>query len=275
MKKYLLVSFVSAFLGCQRTPQEPVIAQYRDRYLTYSEALSRVVIPEGTDTATLLRSYGMEWIKQQALAETAYTLLPQLRAQIESQVQDYRTKLLIAYLSRLLAEKAVSQHLPPDSLLQRQYEAQPEAFRALQPFYRYRWVKLPDTWFARRELSQKLYEADSFWSRWLTERNYTGGVVPTWTPRSGLDSLQMFFSTPLSGLSLRSIAQSSRVEGGQAYLLVFQLTGLILPGQILPFELVREQIIDILLQQQVHDWLSAFEDSVYRRALARPDVRLY
>jgi hypothetical protein len=152
---------------------------------------------------------------------------------------------------------------------------QPEAFRALQPFYQYRWVKLPDTWTNRREVARKLYQPDSVWIAWLQENKYVGEVVREWVPRNRLDSLQAFFSTSLVGLSIRGAAQASRMEGGQPYLLVFQLTGLILPGQVLPLELVHNQVQDVVLQQKIHAWLSAFEDTVYQRAMARPDVRLY
>lgn len=275
MKRFLLVSFVSLVIGCKKQPAEPIVAQYKDKYLTRSEALERMVIPAGEDTHVILQAYGREWIRQQALADTAYALLPQLRSRIESQVQDYRTKLLIAYLSRLLSEQIVGKAHLSDSALQAEYTRQPEAFRALQPFYQYRWVKLPDTWINRREIARKLYQPDSVWIAWLQENKYVGEVVREWVPRSRLDSLQAFFATSLVGLSIRGTAQASRVEGGQPYLLVFQLTGLILPGQVLPLELVRNQVQDIVLQQKIHAWLSAFEDTVYQRAVARPDVRLY
>ncbi len=274
MKRFWLVYFVSGLIGCKKAPAEPLVAQYKDKYLTRSEALSRIVVPPGADTALLLHRYGAEWIKQQALADTAYILLPQLRNAIEAQVQEYRTKLFITYLSRLLMERAVSTS-PNDSMLRAAYTAQPEAFQALQPYYRYRWAQVPETWTAIRELQQLTYQNDSVWLAWLQKNNYAGEVVSTWVPRSRLDSLQAFFATPLASLTLRGTARATRIEGAQRYLLVFQLTGLILPGQVLPFELVQEQLRTLLIQRQIHAWLSAFEDSLYRQALARPDVHLY
>jgi len=276
MKKYWLGFFGSLLIGgCKKAPSEPLVARYQDKYLTRSEALRRLVVPPGADTSLLLRSYAVEWIKQQALADTAYRLLPNLRAQIETQVEEYRTRLLIAHLSRLLTEALRARFVLSDSVLLAQYQAQPEAFRALQAYYQYRWVKLPDSWLARREVFQHLGGPDSLWRRWIQEKGYAGAVVAEWVPRAALDSLQAFFPTPLTGLSVRTTAQASRVEGNQVYLLVFQLTGLILPGQVLPFELVKQQIRDFLLQKHLHEALSAFEDSVYRRAMARPDVALY
>lgn len=274
MRRFGLVCFVSGLVGCKKAPTEPIVAQYKDKYLTRSEALSRLVIPAGADTALLLHRYGAEWIKQQALADTAYVLLPQLRSAIEAQVQEYRTKLFITYLSRLLMEQAV-QAVPDDSTLQAAYAAQPQAFQALQPYYRYRWTKVPETWNTLRELQQLVYQSDSVWIAWLQKNSYTGEVVTQWVPRSRLDSLQAFFTTPLAGLTLRATARATRIEGAQRYILLFQLTGLILPGQVLPFELVQEQLRTILIQRQIHAWLSAFEDSLYQRALARPDVHLY
>lgn len=276
MRKYWLGFFGSLLVGgCKKTPSELLVARYRDKYLTRSEALRRLAVPPGADTFLLLRSYAMEWIKQQALADTAYRLLPDLRTQIENQVEEYRTRLLIAYLSRLLTEKLQSRFRLSDSILWRQYQAQPEAFRALQAYYQYRWVKLPDSWLARREVVQQLYGPDSLWIKWVQEKGYAGGVSGRWVSRAGLDSLQAFFATSLASLSVRSSTQASRIEGNRTYLLVFQLTGLVLPGQVLPFELVKQQIRDFLLQKHLHEALSAFEDSIHRRALARPDVVLY
>ncbi|MCS7153959.1 MAG: hypothetical protein N2253_02550 [Bacteroidia bacterium] len=275
MKRYLVAFFGSLLLMCQHKPKEPPLARYKDRYLLRSEALARLHIPEGSDTNLLLRTYASEWLRQQALADTAYQLLPHLRSQIEEQVQDYRTKLLIANLSRALSERLLSQWQVPDSAIRRQYESQPEAFRTVQPYYRYRWVELPPTWQARQELNQYLNASDSLWLRWLQEKNYPGTAVTQWVPRSALDSMQTFFSTTLSLLPLRGTAQSTRIQNGQPRLLTFQLTGLILPGQVLPYEIVREQAKNALLQKKLHAWLKAFEDSLYQRSLASGAAELY
>ncbi|MCX8112311.1 MAG: hypothetical protein N3E49_03830 [Bacteroidia bacterium] len=275
MRKFLAVFFGSLLTVCRREPSEPALARYRDRYLLRSEALNRLSIPAGSDTALLLRAYAAEWLRQQALADTAYQLLPKLRSQIEEQVQDYRTKLLIAYLSRMLSEEVMSQWEISDSTLIKTYESQPEVFRTVQPYYQYRWVQIPATWLARVELARYLSMPDSAWQRWLKEKNYPGRIVSQWVPRSALDSLQAFFPTTLSLLPLQGVAQSVRVESGRSYLLVFQLTGLIVPGQILPFELVRDQVKNLLLQQRLHAWLKAFEDSLYQRALASGVGELY
>ncbi|MCS7296910.1 MAG: hypothetical protein RMK19_06960 [Bacteroidia bacterium] len=275
MRKYLLVYFVSFLAACGRRPDEPVIARYGDRYLSRNEALARITIPEGSDTTLLLRTYAAEWIRQQALADTAYRLLPELRTRVEAQVQDYRAKLLVAYLSRLLMEKAAAQWSFSDSVLLEKYHAQSAGFRALQPYYRYRWVRLAPTHQARQELSRALGWSDSAWARWLESKNYAGGVVGQWVPRSALDSLQFFFPTSLSTLPLRGTAQTIYTEGKTSTLLVFQLTGLILPGQVLPFEMVREQVRNLLLQEKLHAWLAGFEDSVYKRAIASGVGELY
>ncbi|MCS6896065.1 MAG: hypothetical protein NZZ60_07995 [Bacteroidia bacterium] len=275
MRKYLLVFSSSLLIFCHRKPDEPILARYGDRYLLRSEAIARLALPQGSDTALILRTYAIEWLRQQALADTAYQLLPQLRPQIEEQVQDYRTKLLMAYLSRALSERVMNQWTLPDSTLRRAYEQHPEAFRAIQPYYQYRWVQLPTSWSSRTELNRYLSASDSVWISWLREKKYPGGVVSQWVPRTALDSFQTFFSTPLSTLRIGSTAQVPRLQEGQPSLLVFQLTGLILPGQVLPLEIVKDQVKNLLLQQKLHAWLTSFEDSVYQRALASGAGELY
>lgn len=275
MKKYLLVSLSSLIVFCRRHPSEPPLARYKDRYLLRSEALERMSIPAGSDTALLLRAYAVSWLRQQALADTAYRLLPELRTRIEEQVQDYRTKLLIAYLSRMLSERWAQQWKLPDSLLRRHYESQPEAFRAIQPYFQYRWVQQPATAAARVELTRYLTAPDTTWQQWLKERGYSGSIQNTWVARSALDSLQAFFSVPLATLPLRGTAQSLRTVNGQPMLLTFQLTGIILPGQVLPFEIVKEQVKHVVLQDKLHAQLAAFEDSLYQRALASGVGELY
>jgi len=275
MRKYLVAFSSSLLLLCQRKPSEPALARYRDRYLFRSEAIARLNIPEGSDTALLLRTYATEWLREQALADTAYQMLPDLRPQIEAQVQDYRTKLLVAHLSRVLREQMANQWFVPDTALRRAYEAQAEAFRALQPYYQYRWVQVPATPQARTEVYRYLAAPDSVWSTWLREKGYIGGVVSQWVPRTTMDSLQAFFPVSLASLPLRSTAQSIRIQDGRQMILIFQLTGLIMPGQVLPFELVKDRVKTILLQQKLHEWLTAFEDSLYQRALASGVGELY
>lgn len=273
MKKFLVGSFVSLILGgCKASKSDNILAQYGDRYLTREEAMGRVALSVGVDTLRVLRAYAMQWIRQQALAETAYKMLPALSPHIEAQAQDYRDKLLIAHLSRLLIEKAPRVEVP-DSLVKATYERQPEAFRALQAYFRWRWVQLPATWLMQWELRQKLAVPDSVWLAWLKAKGLKGGVAPSWQPDA--DSLQPYFAVRLTDLPVQGIAQTQRTEEGRPYLLVFQLTGKILPGQILPYELVYDQIRNILLQQNADRILAAFEEEVYKKASARPDVRVY
>ncbi len=231
-----------------------------------------MVVPEGHDTMTIIRAYAMQWIRQQALAETAYALLPALRPQIEAQVQDYRDKLLVLYLYRLLLEES-SYGEVSDSAMQAFYQAQAQAFRAAEPLYRWRWVQVPATWAAQWEVRQNLSLSDSAWLKWITEKSYRGGVQSAWTPR--LDSLQPYFPVRLSDLPIQGIAQVQRIEGNQPYWLIFQLTGKILAGQILPYDLAREPIRRILIQQASEARIDSFQQAVYQKVLSHPEVRIF
>ncbi len=273
MRRFLASFSVSlAIWGCKTSKPDNILAQYGERYLTREEAMARVALPAEGDTLGLLRAYAMQWIRQQALAETAYKMLPSLSPQIEAQVQDYRDKLLIAHLSRLLIEKAPRVEVP-DPLLEAVYQRQPEAFRALHAYFRWRWVQIPATWQMQWELRQKLTAPDSVWLAWLKGQGLRGAVEMNWQP--DIDSLQPYFSVRLVDLPVQGTAQVQRTEEGRSYLLVFQLTGKILPGQIFPYTMVREQIRNIILQQNADRILAAFEEDVYKRASARADVRVY
>jgi hypothetical protein len=273
MIKYLVGFSVSVWLlGCRSAVEKPLAARYKDKYLTREEVLQRMVVPSGADTMALIRAYAMGWVRQQALAETAYALLPALRAQIEAQVQDYRNKLLILYLSRLLLEEG-SYGEVSDSAMQALYQVQAQAFRAIEPLYRWRWVQVPATWAAQREVRQNLALSDSAWMRWIEEKKYKGGTQTSWTPR--LDSLQPYFPVRLSELPVQGTAQVQRIEKDQPYWLVFQLTGKILAGQVLPYDLAKEHLRRILIQQASEARLDSFQEAVYKKALAHPEVRIF
>jgi hypothetical protein len=66
-----------------------------------------------------------------------------------------------------------------------------------------------------------------------------------------------------------------RVEGTQTYFLIFQLTGKILAGQILPYDLARDHIRRILIQQASEARLDSFQEAVYKHALSHPEVRIF
>jgi hypothetical protein len=179
----------------------------------------------------------MAWVRQQALADTAYALLPALRPQIEAQVQDYRNKLLVLYLSRMLLEEGSYAEIS-DSVMRAFYQAQAQAFRAMTPLYKWRWVQVPATWAAQWEVRQNLSLSDSAWLRWIEQKRYRGGIQSDWTPR--LDSLQAYFPVRLSELPPQGTAQVQRMEKARRpYWLIFQLTGKILAGQILPTILAK------------------------------------
>ena len=273
MKRYLVGFSVSlGVLGCGPSVEEPLAARYKDRYLTRDEVLQRVVVPAGADTTAIVRAYAMAWVRQQALADTAYALLPALRPQIEAQVQDYRNKLLVLYLSRMLLEEG-SYAAVSDSVMRAFYQAQAQAFRAMTPLYKWRWVQVPATWAAQWEVRQNLSLSDSAWLRWIEEKRYKGGTQFDWTPR--LDSLQAYFPVRLSDLPPQGTAQVQRVEGTQTYFLIFQLTGKILAGQILSYDLARDHIRRILIQQASEARLDSFQEAVYKHALSHPEVRIF
>ncbi len=248
MKRYLVGFSVSlGILGCGPSVEEPLAARYKDRYLTRDEVLQRVVVPAGADTTAIVRAYAMAWVRQQALADTAYALLPALRPQIEAQVQDYRNKLLVLYLSRMLLEEGSYAEIS-DSVMRAFYQAQAQAFRAMTPLYKWRWVQVPATWAAQLEVRQNLSLSDSAWLRWIEEKRYQGVRSPDWTPR--LDSLPgvlsgAFIRPASPGVQPRCSAWRAR----RPYYLIFQLTGKILAGQILPYDLARDHIRRILIQQ--------------------------
>ncbi len=273
MKRFLAAFSVSVWiLSCRASVEKPLAARYKDKYLTREEALQRVVVPERGDTMAAIRAYAMQWVRQQALAETAYALLPALRPQIEAQVQDYRDKLLILYLSRLLLEES-SYGEVSDSAMRAFYQAQAQAFRAAEPLYRWRWVQVPATWAAQWEVRQNLSLSDSAWLKWIAQKQYRGGAQSTWTPR--LDSLQPYFPVRLTDLPVQGTAQVQRIEGNQPHWLIFQLTGKILAGQILPYDLARDQIRRILIQQASEARIDSFQQAVYQKVLSNPEVRIF
>ncbi len=273
MRKFLVGCFVSVWvLGCRSSVEKPLAARYKDKYLTREEVLQRVIVSPGGETLSAIRGYAMQWVRQQALAETAYALLPALRPQIEAQVQEYRNKLLILYLSRLLLEEA-SYGEVSDSAMRAFYQEQAQAFRAVEPLYRWRWVQVPATWAAQLEVRQNFSLSDSAWLEWIAKRQYRGGVQATWTAR--LDSLQPYFLVRLSDLPMGGTAQVQRIEQNQPHWLFFQLTGKILAGQILPYELAKDQIRRILIQQASEARLDSFQQAVYQRVLSNPEVRVF
>ncbi len=273
MRSWLVSSFVSVWLvSCRPSIDKLLAAQYKDQMLTQEEALQRLAVPAGADTLAMIRKYAMEWIREQALAETAYVLLPALRPQIEAQTRAYQNKLLILYLSRLLLEEGPYKEVP-DSVIQRFYQAQAQAFRALEALYKWRWVQVPATWTAQMEARQRAAVSDSVWLAWLREKQYRGGVQNQWS--TAVDSLQPFFPVRLSDLPVQGTAQVQRVEGGQTYWLIFQLTGKILAGQILPYELAKNPIRRILVQQEAEARIDSFREAVYKQALSHPEVRVF
>jgi hypothetical protein len=66
-----------------------------------------------------------------------------------------------------------------------------------------------------------------------------------------------------------------RIEKDQPYWLVFQLTGKILAGQVLPYDLAKEHLRRILIQQASEARLDSFQEAVYKKALAHPEVRIF
>ncbi|MCS7074833.1 MAG: hypothetical protein NZ108_10240, partial [Bacteroidia bacterium] len=92
-----LLSFVH--FSCTTTSENRLVAQYKDKKLFLEELknyLPSESLPE--DSVRFAKFYIEQWIKEQALTDSANQLIPDLETKINVKINDYKRKLIIQEL---------------------------------------------------------------------------------------------------------------------------------------------------------------------------------
>lgn len=273
-----LIITILLLLSCKQDKNvEQPIAQVFESSLYLSEISD--FIPKGTsreDSIIMSRNYIKNWVTQKLLLHKAIENLSGEEAQIQKQVEDYRTTLLIHQYKQKMIEQRLMGNIS-DNEIESYYEEHKNNFVLVTPIVKSVFFILPKNapnlkkvkkWFkSDQEEDQESLEDycltharkyDKFENKWI-EAKYLLNLVPG----------------DFSNLEQAILTQKNieREDGDNYYFL--KINDLRIDQTIAPIEYVREEIIMILKNKKKLQFENELEKQINEEGLRKKYVKIY
>jgi len=279
-----LIAFVTLtlflFQGCtlfkESNPEEP-LARAFEQYL-YPSDLEKV-IPSGTnaqDSMQMAKRYTETWVKDQLMKHRAEESLTEEQMDFEKQIEEYHRSLLIfTYRKKLLHQKMDT--VVKESEIQSYYEENPNNFLLDRNVIKGTFVKIPLSapqldQLRRWSWNNREEDLDQMEKYCLTYAEKYSDFNDTWVDFSSIKvQLPMRISNPVN--YLRSYRNIERTDSLYRYLVHF--SDYLVEGEVAPVEMVKEDIINIILNKRKIQFIKELEHRVYTEGVSRNQFEIY
>lgn len=272
----MIFSLISCSQQDNEVNEDPVARVY-DHYLYPSDLVGH--IPPGLsyeDSIRISKKLIEEWIRNQLLLKQAEVQLPEDMKDVEKQVEEYRTSLLIfKYKQNLLSRNLDS--LISENEIRNYYDENSSNYVLESDIVRVTYLKIPTS-------SPRIGDVRR-WYRSEREENtealreYCLEYAESFTIN---DSSWYSFTELLSGTPLR-IDNPSRylnynrnIEASDNdYYYFIRVLDRKKEGEIKPLSMVRNNIRSVLLNKRKLEYIQDLENTVYRDGFSRNNVEIY
>lgn len=272
--KFFLFILLVALSGCNRQPDansEKPLARVNDKYLYPSDLIG--VVSEGipsSDSASQVHDFIDKWILRELLLEKAEMNLTEDEKNVEKQINDYRSSLLIyAYQQRYLQDKLDT--LVSLSEIEKYYADNQSNFIAPEPLIKGVFIKLsvkaPDLYKVRQ-----WYKSDNAESiKNLEGYCFAHAKVYDHFNEGWVNLNEVLRMMPEGGnVNAGSIRYNKYVElRDNQYIYLLGVKEFVPEGTVTPFEIVKNDIHNIILNKRKVKLISELETSIYADAQNR------
>lgn len=281
MKKALLLLFVlSLFSSCQlydRLFKGEVVARAGKGVLYKSDI--RDLIPEGTspeDSAFLTNKFIYSWATKHLLLTMAESQLPKGDKDVQKELDDFRTSLLVYRYERLFVEQRLDTLITEEECTN-YYKENKQSFITPYSIVKARYVKISAS-SPNYQIIKSLYrkESPSDITK-LEELCYSSADKHTdfngeWIPATVIaKELNMDISSCESELSKQSYIEKKSL--GYAYLI--NIYERISPGKISPYEYNVARIKESILSKRKQELISNLERNLLNDAMNNNNLVIY
>jgi len=280
MRKLIILIFILFFTHCSdfnRKKGEEPVARVFDEYL-YPRDIQDI-LPSSfsqSDSVIVARDFIEKWVKQQLLLAKAELNLTDTEKNVDKQIENYRTSLLIyKYEQSLIKEKLdtfVSQKEIADY-----YNANSSNFLLNANLVKALFLKVPRTspeiWKARRwyrsENEEDIKKLEDYCYQYATKYDYFND---NWIYFSEIEKiLPIKIDNPESYLKYRKFIE---IKDSTYYYFV-NIKDYRLVGTVSPLETVRENIRNIIFNKRKIRLIKELESEIYNDALNRNNFTIY
>lgn len=273
-----LLAFAVSSCGIfgHRNDEKPLARAYGN-YLYPSEI--RGLVPEGStpeDSATLVKSFVELWLKKKAVVSKAEFNLTEAQKDLEKQIEEYRTSLLIYEYEKLMVAQSLDT-MVTDSQISTYFHQYSQNFLLQDPIIKGIYFKMPKSSSRLREFQNLAHSTGDLAYQRLVDlgaqqAEYTESFEENWLSFSSLmQKMPGSVNNPEDFLRRYKYLEA---DDGRYYHFV-KIIDFQLPGETAPLEFVKQEIRDILLNRRKIDFLQELEESIYNEAVIQNEVEVY
>ena len=260
---FILVS--AALFGCGGS-DSPVVASFKDQKLTRKQL--DAMIPKGVaDSARYAENIINQWIHDVSICDAATTADPTLAEQVEWQIQDTRRKLII----HLYTTKLINDSLKPSVSMERiqnYYTEHADKYISKQNLYSYIFISTEQK--ETGEISDLMKKGDpSDWStlrNWAKENAVDFKLDSTYLEESFISELKKGYFGTLKKSAEGKFIRWETVILGKTRKYLFRMTDKVEAGDPMPLSLVKEDIHNMLLNEEKVRLVDAAEERILKNA---------
>jgi hypothetical protein len=281
MKVYLLIfTSILVMASCkesQKKKQDVPVARVFDKYL-YSSDLKGIV-PNGltsSDSATLVKDYIDKWVRKQLLLLKAEENLTSSEKNVEKQIDDYRTSLLVFKYEQNIIQQKLDTNISEEEIA-KYFNENSSNFILNQNLVKATFIKVaktaPDIAKIRRwylsDNERDIKEVEIYCYKYAAKYDY---FDEDWVEfRYLLDQMPEINTTSQNLLKTQKAIEMS----DSSYYYFVRIYDYRLEGTVAPMEFVGSNIKSIVLNKRKIQKINQLESDIYNDAMNHGNFTIY
>lgn len=259
-------------------PAKSAVARYKSSFLSQKEL--KYYLPENLsfeDSSRFAKLYIEQWLKQQIVADEAYSHLKNLEEKVEFKVRDYRAKLIaLEYYNFLF--KTQMDSVIDDTLLTGIYNKTINKYICLEKYYSYLFTasevvepSAKDWIMLKRPGDEILYKT------WAEKNAYKFKIDTLWKTSASLDSLSHEFDYNFKSVfpSNTPLILKAKSNNGKTYNITFRMRNIRTEGQFIPLDIVKPTIESEILSERQKKLVERKEQELLQKSYSNNDISHY
>lgn len=274
-----ILLFQFCLTSCHRAVEhggKTPVAQVGNYYL-YQEDIA-LLLPYGLsveDSIEFVRDFTRKWLEEQVLYEKAeHNIRGDER--IERMVEEYRRTLVLNSYEQLLIAQRMSEELTEEALVE-YYEKNKQLFMLEEPVIKGVFIKAPLSSPGIKDLKRWYKEGSEAALEQLEKYAFRNAVIyeyfyDYWVPVSELEG-KLIVNLAELGENFEKHRDIEVEDGEYCYLL--HIEEYVLKGEEKPYELARQEIIDLLTNKQKVDFMDKVKKDLYNQSMGMGRIKFY
>jgi hypothetical protein len=280
MSRFVFISLLMVFVACQNKNLDRVntpVATVYDKNLYNSDILN--IVPKGlssSDSANIVKDHIDKWVRKQLLIHQAEQYLSQDEKNVEPQIEDYRSSLLIfKYEQNFIKQKLDT--LVNEQEIEDYYSNHSSNFILNSPLIKGLYIQLPVNAPDIAKI-RKIYRSDKSEDiRELERYCYTNASKYEYFDENWIYFNRIFNYLPETYMKPENFLQNRKYfeSRDSAYCYLVKISDFKLAGTVAPLELIKEDIKSILINKKKIQLVHSLESDIYNDAANHGYFKIY